>query len=157
LYPKLYGTERTSLTPTPRGKEVVEFLQSQVDINNLRGMFDVGCGNTGQVRAFADYFSKYNIHSCKLSGCDPGLPECDTSGNLIIKQGQIEVALNNRPIQEQYNLLDQYQLFVLYDDIEHLLSPYDFCESLCNHTPDDAYLFISTICLNHWEHIPPHG
>ena len=157
LYPKLYGTERISLAPTPRGEKVVEFIQSKVDIDQLRGFFDIGCGDTGMVRAFADHLNTHNIQSCKLSGCDPGLPECDALGNIVIKQGHLEISLNNHPIEEQYNRLDQYQLFTLYDVIEHLLSPFDFCRELCDRTPDDAFLFISTTCLDHWKDIPPHG
>jgi hypothetical protein len=157
LYPKLYGAEHISLVTTPRGEKVVDFIETQVDISQLRGIFDIGCGNTGLIRAFADHLNTQTIPPCKLSGCDPGLPECNASGNLVIKQGHLEISLNNRPIEEQYGLLGQYQLFALYDVIEHLLSPYVFCQSLYTHTPDDAYLFISTNCLNHWKDIPPHG
>jgi hypothetical protein len=149
LYPRLYGKEEPAGAPTRRGVDVMTFLGSELDLSTRRGIFDVGCGDAGLLRAAARAAPQL-----RLGGCEPGWPG---DGDAVLREGDAEIAIFKQPFEAFEGDLSHYDVYVLYDVIEHLLDARAFLETLHERGPADACLFVSTSCLDNWRDVPPSG
>ena len=155
LLPRLYQAApgRRETEPSGRGGEVYGFLRDRVDLAACRGIFDIGCGGGGLLLAFADELDRDGLHGCALGGCDPSPA---LSGYEIERHGR-RIPVLRGVAEELGPELRDYDLFVFYDVIEHLLHPATFLARLFAATPPDARLFVSTTCLDNYEAVAPEG
>jgi hypothetical protein len=150
LYFSLYGAAPiVDPAPTPRGIEVTAYLAATAEVEHHTGLFDIGCGGGGLLRAAA---RDSRLAGLKLGGCDPGW-----SGDLEFEEGGVPIAAYPKPVEELGSSIGDYSLFVLYDVLEHLLNPRTFLRTLHESTAPGAELFVSTNCLDNWKDIPPAG
>jgi hypothetical protein len=151
LYPRLYGTTRADDAPTARGAGVVAFLAERLDLGSHTGLFDVGCGRGGLLRAAA---AAPETGGLALAGCDPGWPDPD---GALLHEGGREIRIHRRPVEELAEELEGSTILVLYDVLEHVLDPLALLRSLHARAPAGSALFVSTSCLEHWRDVPPAG
>lgn len=147
LYPILYGVEEVSLVATERGRQVVDFTYSNIDPNEIRGVFDIGCGGVGVLDAFYEKDCELKKSDSAYYGCDP-------------------IFTGKENIHERYNISKQFveqvptedfskcNIFISYDNIEHLTDPKRVMKFLHENSSENSYVFISTSCLDHWDDIP---
>jgi SAM-dependent methyltransferase len=148
-YQQLYGVAAPEAAPTKRGSVVAGFLAEHIDRERHTGIFDIGCGGGGLLRALA---CDPRLAGMALAGCDPGW-----SGVEHVFENGREIKVHGRAVEELDTALASFSLFVLYDVLEHLLDPRAFLRSLHRRTDVGSELFISTTCLDNWQNIPPAG
>ena len=151
LYPRLYGKARQDEVGSDRGAAVATFVARSLDLSKHVGLFDVGCGGGGLLRAVAD---APGFASFRLGGCDPGW---QGEEHAIIAAGSARIEIFRAGVEDLADLLGSYSLFVLYDVIEHLLAPQEFLSALHERTAPGSVLFVSTNALDNWAAIPPGG
>jgi SAM-dependent methyltransferase len=149
LYPRLYGTSEDD-APTSRGRDVARFLDEHLDLDEHEGIFDIGCGGGGLLRAFARELDGEH----RLAGCDPGWRGEDEA---LVREGDAEIVILRRNVEDVGDRLAEYSLFVLFDVLEHLLDPREFLSRLHDEAPADAVLFIATNALDNSDEIPRSG
>jgi hypothetical protein len=151
LYPRLYGKTRQDEVGSDRGAAVAEYLERSLDLSGHVGVFDVGCGGGGLLRAVA---GAPRLGSLRLGGCDPGWSGEERS---VLQEGDARIEVFRAGVEELSDLLPSYSIFVLYDVIEHLLAPHDFLAMLHAATAPGSVLFVSTNALDNWADIPAGG
>ena len=151
LYPELYGKTRQDEVGTARGAAVAAFLEHSLDLSGHTGVFDVGCGGGGLLRAVA---SAPRLGRLRLGGCDPGW---DGEERAVLHEGDAQIEVFRAGVEDLSDLLPSYSIFVLYDVIEHLLAPPDFLRTLHSATSPGSVLFVSTNALDNWANIPAGG
>jgi len=151
LYPKLYGKTRQDEVGSDRGTAVAEFLRQSLDLSKHAGLFDVGCGGGGLLRAVA---RTPGLASLRLGGCDPGWPGGERA---VLHEGAVRIEVFRAEVEELPGVLGSYSLFVLYDVIEHLLAPQQFLTTLHGTTSPGSVIFVSTNALDNWGEIPAGG
>jgi SAM-dependent methyltransferase len=151
LYPALYGKGAQDEIGSERGAAVGAFLEQSLDLSQHAGVFDVGCGGGGLLRAIAN---SPRLGSLRLGGCDPGWPGEERA---ILVEGPARIEIFRAGIEELSSLLPSYSIFVLYDVIEHLLAPQQFLSTLHAATSPGSVVFVSTNALDNWEDIPAGG
>jgi hypothetical protein len=151
LYPRLYGKTTQDEAGSERGAAVAAFLEESLDAAVHTGVFDVGCGGGGLLRAVAH---APRLGSLRLGGCDPGWPG---AADAVLREGAAEIEIFKAGVEELGATLASYSVFVLYDVIEHLLAPSEFLATLHEHTTPGSVLFVSTSALDNWREIPPAG
>lgn len=151
LFPRLYGKARRVEAASERGAAVAAFLEASLDVTNHVGVFDIGCGGSGLLRAFANAPGLGTLH---LGGCDPGWPGED---HAVLHEGASQIEIFRAPVEEMHERFGPYSIFVLYDVIEHLLAPGEFLSTLHGRTAPGSVLFVSTNALDNWREIPAGG
>lgn len=151
LYPQLYGATREDEVGSDRGAAVAEYLERSLDLTEHTGVFDVGCGGGGLLRALAN---APRLRSLRLAGCDPGWRGEERA---VLQEGDVRIDVFRTGVEELSDLLPSYSVFVLYDVIEHLLAPQQFLAALHERTSPGSVLFVSTSALDNWPEIPPGG
>jgi 2-polyprenyl-3-methyl-5-hydroxy-6-metoxy-1,4-benzoquinol methylase len=151
LYPKLYGKTRHDEVSSERGAAVAAFLEGALDLTNHVGVFDVGCGGGGLLRAVAH---APRLGALRLGGCDPGWPGEDRA---VLHEDASEIEVFAVGVEKMDATLASYSIFVLYDVIEHLLAPNEFLATLHGRAAPGSVLFLSTNALDNWREIPAGG
>jgi 2-polyprenyl-3-methyl-5-hydroxy-6-metoxy-1,4-benzoquinol methylase len=151
LYPVLYGKRRQDEVGSDRGAAVAAFLEQSLDISEHAGVFDVGCGGGGLLRAVAH---AQRLGSLRLAGCDPGW---HGEERQVLHEGAARIDMFRAGVEELADVLGSYSIFVLYDVIEHLLAPQEFLTTLHATTSPGSVLFVSTNALDNWADIPAGG
>jgi 2-polyprenyl-3-methyl-5-hydroxy-6-metoxy-1,4-benzoquinol methylase len=151
LYPRLYGKGGVDGVSSERGAAVAAFLQEHLEPDSHRGVFDVGCGGGGLLRAMA---RAPGFSPLRLGGCDPGWSEGDRS---VLHEASRTIEVVRAEVEDVLGDLRRYSIFVMYDVIEHLLAPHDFLDALHAATGDGSVLFVSTNALDNWTSIPTGG
>jgi 2-polyprenyl-3-methyl-5-hydroxy-6-metoxy-1,4-benzoquinol methylase len=151
LYPRLYGKTHLDEVGSERGAAVAAFLEHSLDLSRHIGVFDVGCGGGGLLRAAA---RAPRLGSLRLAGCDPGWP---AEPHSALREGGTRIDVFRARVEELADTLASYSIFIVYDVIEHLLAPHEFLAAVHERTAAGSMLFVSTNALDNWRDIPAGG
>jgi 2-polyprenyl-3-methyl-5-hydroxy-6-metoxy-1,4-benzoquinol methylase len=151
LYPALYGEVEQDDRPSPRGTAVARYIVEHTNPEQHRGLFDIGCGGGGLLRAIAH---EPRLASLRLAGCDPGWPG---AGHALLEEAGAEIEVFRARVEQLVDALSDFSIFVLYDVIEHLLAPGRFLADLHAAAVPQSLLFVATNALDNWVAIPPAG
>jgi SAM-dependent methyltransferase len=151
LFPRLYGRTGRVEGASGRGAAVASFLEASLDVTQHVGVFDIGCGGGGLLRAVA---RSPGLAGLQLGGCDPGWPG---EGDALLHEGAAQIEIFKAPVEAVHDRFGSYSIFVLYDVIEHLLAPGEFLAALRGRTAPGSVLFVSTNALDNWREIPAGG
>jgi len=128
-YIKEYKLPQLSIKGSARGFKIKEFIHD--DINRIKGVFEIGCGNGNNLLAFRNF--NQNI---KIGGIDPS----KKAVSIGIENGlEIIMGFNDDLTQE---MLSGYNVIILSHVVEHFINPYLELLKIKKIIDEDTFLYI---------------
>ena len=112
-----------------KGKEIIEYIRSNINLNEIENVIEIGCGAGG----ILSHFEKLNL---KVFGCD--------WGEDLIKVGKKNIPKGNFAVGD----IDKFQntkfdLVILSDFVEHLTNPNKFFDEINSYVNKGKYIYIN--------------
>lgn len=146
-----YRTLQSSVKPSKRGYIIYEFVRDYID--QIYGIFEIGCGDGGNLLAFRSMYRELNI-----GGIEPSKLTAET--NKKYKKYNINIVSGfGSSLSEE--LLNNYNLIIISHVLEHFINPLQELIELRNklrlgdivyiEVPDNGY---SNYKLGFWFRFP---
>ena len=111
-----------------KGKDIVKYIKSNINLNEIENVIEIGCGSGG----ILSHFEKLNF---KVFGCDWG-ESLIKVGQKNIPNGHFEVGGIDKFEKTKFDLV------ILSDVVEHLTNPNKFFEELSPYLNIGKYIYI---------------
>jgi SAM-dependent methyltransferase len=124
-----------------KGKDIVKYIKSNINLNEIKNVIEIGCGAGG----ILSHFEKLNL---KVFGCDWGKSLIKIAQKNI-PEGHFEIGDINKFKKSKFDLV------ILSDVVEHLTDPNRFFKELSPYLNMGKYIYINVpgffgIGLNRW-------
>ncbi len=128
--PKRYFNEQVYTTE----KHVIPFIQQSKQVDSALRVFEIGCGEGGNLKPFLDM-------GCKCVGVD--LSASKIEKGRVLFDGQEGIELICRDIYEMPDFFGKFDVVIIRDVIEHIHDQNRFLGFLKNFLDDDAVIFVA--------------